>query len=128
VDKRRILVIVEDEVDVRWLIKMTLLDDPRLELIGEAASAAEAIEVARVNQPGLIVLDHSIEGDVMGLEAAPMLREVAPGAKILMFSAFDLAAEAEQEPAIDAFLLKTRIDILLPTVQGLLGLAPLDSD
>lgn len=123
-DKRRVLVIVEDEVDVRWLIRMTLTDDPRLELIGEAASAAEAIELARDSQPGLIVLDHSIEGDVMGLQAAPLLKAAAPDAKILLFSAYDLGAEAEAEPAIDHFLLKTRIEDLLPTVQRLLDLEP----
>jgi DNA-binding NarL/FixJ family response regulator len=124
VDKRRILVIVEDEVDVRWLIRMTLLDDPRLELVGEAASAAEAIALARIEQPGLVVLDHSIEGDVMGLQAAPLLKQVAPEAKILLFSAYDLKAAAAAEPAVDAFLLKTQIDQLLSTVQGLLGLGP----
>jgi DNA-binding NarL/FixJ family response regulator len=126
VDKRRILVIVEDEADIRWLIRLTLLDDPRLELFGEAASAAEAVALARTSQPGLIVLDHSIEGDVMGLQAAPLLKEAAPNAKILLFTAFDLREEARGEPAIDAFLLKTQLKALLPTVQGLLDLTPLE--
>ena len=39
----------------------------------------------------------------MGLEAAPMLKEAAPHAKILLFTAFDMAHEAANEPAIDAF-------------------------
>ena len=124
-EKRRILVIVEDEVDVRWLIRMTLLDDPRLELVGEAASAEAALELARENKPGLIILDHSIEGDVMGLQAAPMLKNIVPEAKILLFTAFDLHAEAEAEPAVDAFLLKTNLERLLPTVQSLLDLDPI---
>jgi two-component system, NarL family, response regulator LiaR len=127
VEKRRILVIVEDEFDVRWLIRMTLLDDPRLELTGEAASAEAAIELARQDQPGLIVLDHSIEGDIMGLQAAPLLKQVAPEAKILLFSAYDLRTAAAEEPAVDAFLLKTHIDKLLSTVQQLLGLDPFDA-
>jgi two-component system LytT family response regulator/two-component system response regulator LytT len=124
-DKQRILVVVEDEADIRFLIRMTLLDDPRLELFGEAASAAEAVALARTADPGLIILDHSIEGDVMGLQAAPMLKDVAPQAKILLFTAFDLAEQAVAEPAVDAFLLKTHLARLLPTVQSLLGLAPL---
>lgn len=125
-DKSRVLVIVEDEADVRWLIRLTLLEDPRLEIFGEAATARDAIELARQGQPGLIILDHSIDGDIMGLDAAPLLREAAPEAKILLFSAFDLEREAAGEPAIDEFLLKTHIDRLLPTVHHLLGLPPLD--
>lgn len=121
-DKRRVLVVVEDEADIRWLIRITLESDPRIELFGEAASATDAIELARAADPGLIVLDHSIEGDIMGLQAAPLLKQVAPHAKILMFTAYDLRAEAAREPAIDEFLLKTNLDQLLPTVQRLLDL------
>jgi DNA-binding NarL/FixJ family response regulator len=124
-NKMRVLVVVEDEVDIRLLIRMTLLDDPRIELFGEAASAREAIELARTASPGLIILDHSIEGDIMGLQAAPLLREAAPNAKILLFTAFDLSKEAAAEPSVDAFLSKAHMDRLLPTVQELLGLPPL---
>jgi DNA-binding NarL/FixJ family response regulator len=124
-DKVRVLVVVEDEIDIRLLIRMTLMDDPRIELFGEAASAREAIELARSVAPGLIVLDHSIEGDIMGLDAAPLLKEAAPNAKILLFTAFDLRREAAAEPAIDAFLSKSQMEKLLPTVQSLLGLPPM---
>jgi DNA-binding NarL/FixJ family response regulator len=117
------LVIVEDEPDMRMMIRAILSSDERLEIIGEAASAAEAIEAARSIDPGLIILDHSIEGDIMGLEAAPLLKRAAPNAKILMFSAFDLAAEAAAEPAIDNFLSKSNVRQLLPTVQRMLGFA-----
>jgi two-component system, NarL family, vancomycin resistance associated response regulator VraR len=118
----KILVIVEDEEDMRMMIRAILLTDQRLEIVGEAASAAEAIEAAKSLDPGLIILDHSIEGDVMGLEAAPLLKQVAPFAKILLFSAFDLEIEAAAEPAIDAFLSKSHVRRLLPTVQQLLEL------
>lgn len=122
-DKVRVLVIVEDEEDIRMLIRMMLREDPRIELFGEAASAREAIELARTAHPGLIILDHSIEGDIMGLQAAPLLKEVAPEAKILLFTAFDLRDEAAAEPAIDEFLSKSNMDRLLPTVQAMLGLS-----
>jgi DNA-binding NarL/FixJ family response regulator len=122
--RHKVFLVVEDEPDMRMLISMMLRKDPRLELLGEAASAAEALAAVESLEPGLIVLDHGIEGDVMGLEAAPLLKERAPKAKILLFTAFDMAAEAEAEPAVDAFLRKDRIHQLLPTVQQLLGLEP----
>src|SRR5260221_14177586 len=112
---------------MRTLIRITLARDPRLEVVGEAASAPEAIELARLSEPGLIVLDHSIEGEITGLQAAPLLKAVAPGSKILLFTAYDLAAEARAEPAIDGYLRKDDFDLLLPTVERLLALEPLAS-
>ncbi len=117
--------VVEDDADMRFMIRTILGRDPRLEIMGEAASAAGAIEVAKSVDPDLIVLDHSIEGDVMGLAAAPLLKAVAPNAKILLFSAFDMHAEALAEPAIDEFQSKTHVRELLPTVRRMLALPPL---
>ena len=114
--------IVEDEPDMRLLIRLALTRDQRLRHVGEASSAAEAVELVESTTPGLIVLDHSIEGDVMGLEAAPLLKARAEGAKILLFTAFDMAQEAAAEPAVDGYLRKDRIDQLLVTAQRLLGL------
>jgi two-component system nitrate/nitrite response regulator NarL len=118
----RVLVVVEDEPDMRALIRVVLAGDPRLEVMGEAADAAEAIRLAETLEPGLVILDHMIEGTVMGLQAAPAIRAVAPEAKILLFTAFDMSAEARREPAIDAFLRKDDLGKLLPTVQRLLEL------
>jgi DNA-binding NarL/FixJ family response regulator len=120
----KVFVVVEDEPDMRLLISMMLRKDPRLDLLGEASSAAEALAVLDTIEPGLIILDHGIEGDIMGLEAAPLLKAKAPRAKILLFTAFDMRDEAEAEPAVDGYLRKDRIDQLLPTVQRLLDLQP----
>lgn len=50
---RRILVLVEDEPDMRLLVRIELESDPRLEIVGETASAEEAIELAKTSTPGL---------------------------------------------------------------------------
>jgi DNA-binding NarL/FixJ family response regulator len=122
-DSARVLVIVEDEEDMRMMIRAILSVDKRIEICGEATNAADAVEEARRLDPGLVVLDHSIEGTVMGLEAAPMIKAVAPSAKILLFSAFDMRKEANAEPAIDEFLSKSEVGKLLATVRRLLGLS-----
>lgn len=118
----KVFVVVEDEPDMRMLISMMLAKDERLELLGEAASAEEALDVIDSLDPGLIVLDHGIEGELMGLEAAPLLKAKAPNAKILLFTAFDMSRAAAAEPAVDGYLRKDRIDQLLPTVLRLLDL------
>lgn len=124
-EKVRVFVVVEDEPDMRILIRLKLTADPRISVAGEASSVDEAVELARSLSPGLIILDHQIEGDVMGLEAAPLLKEAAPNAKILLFSAFDLEAEASASPFINEFLSKNHFEELLPVSQRLLSLEPL---
>ena len=121
-DRVKVFVVVEDEPDMRALIGITLRRDPRLEVVGEAASAEEALAILDTCEPGLIILDHGIEGEMMGLQAAPLLKAKAPMAKILLFTAFDMQREASLEPAVDEYLRKDRIGELLPTVQRMLGL------
>lgn len=121
-EKRTVMMVIEDDPDVRLLVKVALRRDPRIEINGEASSAEEAIEHCRQVSPGLVILDHMLEGDMSGLEAAPLIKEIAPGAKILLFSALDLDRQARADSAVDGFLLKTKFDELLPTCQKLLGL------
>lgn len=120
--KPRVLVVIEDDPDFRRLIRITLGGEPRLEVEGEAADAEQALALARERQPSLVVLDHFIDGPIMGLALAPMLKEVAPGMKILLFTTHDLAVEVAREPAIDGYLRKHDLADLLPAVRSLLGL------
>lgn len=120
----KVLMVVEDDLDMRLIIRITLEADPRLQIVGEAGTAEEAIEIARNENPGLIILDNSLEGEMTGLDAAPILKDAAPQAKILLFTAYDLRTEAKREPAIDAFLRKDHLKDLLPVILRLLDLAP----
>jgi DNA-binding NarL/FixJ family response regulator len=122
----KVLAIIEDDPDLRLLIRITLKSEPEFEIIGEAASAEAAIELLR-NQPsgvvGLIILDHSLEGELTGLDAAPTLKTLAPNAKIILFTAYEqLRQRADAEPAIDAFLLKTNVAQLLTLARQVVGL------
>lgn len=125
-----VFAVIEDEPDMQVLISMMLRRDGRLDLLGRAASAEEALAMLDRPEvrakfavaPGVIVLDHGLEGGLTGLEAAPLLKEVVPNARILLFTAFDMSKEAAAEPAVDAYLRKDRVTELLATVQALLGL------
>ena len=119
----RVLVVIEDDVDFRRLIRLTLAAEPGIEIDGEAASAAEALPLAEAMNPDLVILDHFIDGDVMGVALAPMIKRVAPTAQILLFTTHDLAVEVSREPAIDRYLRKHDLAHLLPVVREMLGLA-----
>ena len=91
--------VVEDEEDMRDLIRFALRKDPKLEVIGEASTAEEAVDIARETRPDVVILDHFLEGETRGLDIAPDLKEAAPDTKIVLFSSHDLSTEASREPA-----------------------------
>ena len=88
---------------MRLLINVTLATDERMEVCAEAANATDAVIQATKFQPELVILDHFIEGDVMGLQAAPLIKQAAPDAKILMFTSHDLSAEVRRDDAVYAY-------------------------
>ncbi len=118
-----ILVAIEDDPAFQVLIRATLSEAKELDILEEMPATIErALEVAREVQPKLIILDHNLGGEMIGLSAAPKLKEAAPNAKILLFTSYDIEAEARREPAVDAFLRKDNVDQLLSTSHRLLGL------
>ena len=119
----KVLVAVKDEPDVRFLVETIFSMDARFTLTAVASSAEEALEWLRTTQPEIIVIDHGLSGQLTGLDAAPRLSELAPQAKIIMFTAHaDLKTRAEHEPAIDGFVLISESTQLLPLAQRLTGL------
>ena len=120
------VVIVEDDPDIQSLIATIFSMDPRFEVTGLAESAEDALEIARATKPEIIVLDDRLAGALTGVDAVPHLKEAAPQAKIILFTAHaDLQARVVDQPDIDAFLLKTDTGELLPLAQQLTNMLSL---
>lgn len=117
--------VIEDDVDLQLLVQLKFRADTRLQFCGATTNSTDAIELVRGTVPGVIVLDHFIEGQIMGLQLAPLIKAVAPNARIILFTSHDLALEVSREPAIDAFLRKSDLAKLLPTALRLMGLEPI---
>jgi len=117
--------VIEDDLDLQFLVQLKFRPDSRTKFCGAATNSTDAIELVRGTATGVIILDHFIEGQIMGLQLAPLIRAVAPNAKIILFTSHDLALEVSREPAIDAYLRKSDLAKLLPTAQRLAGLASL---
>lgn len=119
----RVLLVVEDEPDIRMLVRLRFRLDSDFELDGDAADIEGAVLAASSSNPDLIILDHKLDGDLTGLEGAPLLKAAAPHAKIILFSASEeLRIPANNSEHIDAFLMKTDIESLIPLGRRLLGL------
>jgi DNA-binding NarL/FixJ family response regulator len=63
-----------------------LLTQHGFDVVGQAASGEEAIDLARELQPQLVLLDLTMPG-LGGLAALPLIRGVAPGAEVVILTA-----------------------------------------
>lgn len=97
------VVVVDDEPEVRLLLRYVLAGDGRFAVVGEAGDGAEAVRVTERERPDAVVLDLMMPG-VSGLEALPRLRELAP---VVVVSAYD-EREAAAARGARAFLDKDR--------------------
>lgn len=87
------VVIVDDVPEVRALVRTSLRLGGRYNVVGEAATATEAIKRAADLQPDLVVLDLGLP-DLSGQEVLTRLRDVAPRAKVVIFTG---AADPDSE-------------------------------
>ena len=122
----KVLAVVEDDPDVAFLVETIFSMDSRFTVAAVADSAEQALTTAPSKEPGTIMLDHGLAGVLTGLEAEPKLNQLVPRSKIILFTTqAELEARAQEEPAIDAFLLKTESTRLLALAQELTGLRAL---
>ncbi|MDX1658779.1 MAG: response regulator [Nitriliruptorales bacterium] len=79
------VVVVDDEPDVRFLVRRLLDRRDGWELVGEAADGAEAADVVEELQPDVVLLDLMMH--TPGEEALPHILKVAPKTMVVVFSA-----------------------------------------
>jgi len=82
------LIIVDDHSLVRDGLRARLSVVPGLQVIGEAASGAEALELADADAPDLMLVDVGMRG-MNGIELANELRRRHPAIRVLMLSMYD---------------------------------------
>ena len=109
------IVIVDDDTDVRVLVRTRLRMSGQFRVVGEGADGAEAVALAEQHRPSLMLLDISMPG-VDGLEALPRVLEASPTTRIVVFSGFEEQglADRTKELGASAFIEKsTSLDALV---------------
>ncbi len=77
------------------LLRFTLEQDDRFEIVGEAADGAEAVEMTASALPDAVILDLAMP--VMdGLQAIPHIKECCPDTKIVVLSGFQASTMSEE--------------------------------
>ena len=82
------VLVADDHAIVRTGIRHVLEGEPGVEVVGEAATGAEALALAERLRPDVAVLDLSMPGG-SGLRVAAELRRLAPETHILILSMHD---------------------------------------
>jgi two-component system, NarL family, response regulator NreC len=101
------ILLAEDHILFRELIKKSLGDIPHLEIVGEVSDGLQLLESIKVLKPHMIILD--IGMPVMsGIEAARVIKKDHPEIKILLLTMYNSKDHLKHalEAKVDGYLLK----------------------
>jgi DNA-binding NarL/FixJ family response regulator len=108
------VLLVDDEPAIRRGLRMRLMLEPELEIVGEAANGVAAIEMSRQLDPDIVVMD--IRMPVMdGITATQLLADQATHPAIIALSLYDDADTINRtlDAGACAFLTKSNMDSTL---------------
>jgi CheY-like chemotaxis protein len=81
------ILVVDDEPDIRFMLRMTVGREPGVEIVREASNGVEAVQLVREKCPDAVLLD--IGMPVMdGIEATPYIRTACAETKIVILTAY----------------------------------------
>ncbi len=103
---KRVL-IADDNLYVRYVIRTFLHDQDEIQICGEAVDGVEAIEKTRQLKPDLVLLDLSMP-NLNGAEVALVLKNTKPNVRIIMFTMYSskLSPSLTSALGVDAVLSK----------------------
>ena len=117
------LLIVDDQALVRMGFRMLLDAEPGISVVGEAATGAEALELAVALTPDVVLMDVRMPG-LDGIAATRRLLELSPRSRVIILTTFDLDEYAfgGLRAGASGFLVKdTRPPELLAAVRAVAG-------
>lgn len=81
------LLLVDDNADLRFLVRTAVESRGGFEVVGEAADGVGGVQLAGELQPDVVVLDLDMPS-MSGIEALPLLRETSPSSKVIVLSSY----------------------------------------
>ena len=120
------VVIVDDDTDVRALVKARLRMSGLFDVVGQGADGAEAVALAGEHRPALMLLDVSMP-DVDGLEALPRVLEASPTTRVVMFSGFEEQGLVDKTRELGAVAFIEKSASLETLIQRLVGIVREDA-
>ena len=106
------VLLVEDHSLVRRGIRRLLEDEQDITVVGEAGDGAEAIKLAAIHSPDVIVMDCAMPG-IDGLEATAKILKSTPKTAVLMLSMHseDTWVRRAFDAGARGYILKSAVDL-----------------
>jgi DNA-binding NarL/FixJ family response regulator len=82
------VVLADDHAVVRAGFRLILETEPDIDVVGEAADGREAVTLAALESPDVILMDVQMPG-ANGLEATRLIAEKAPDVRVLILTTFE---------------------------------------
>jgi two-component system NarL family response regulator len=119
------VLIADDHVLFRRGLEMVLGEEDDIEIVGLAGDGSEAVRLAGETVPDVVLLDIRMP-KMTGIEAARAMKDVAPGARIVMLTASNEEDDvlAAARAGASGYLLKdVPLDEIADAVRGVHGKA-----
>jgi DNA-binding NarL/FixJ family response regulator len=116
-----ISVLIVDDYEVVRDGLVALLADPEIEVVGQAATGAEALRLAAQIHPQIVMLDVRMP-DIDGFQIMRQIAELSPDSHIVVLSAFDnptYVARAVTLGASDYILKGARRDEMISSIKAI---------
>jgi DNA-binding NarL/FixJ family response regulator len=103
------VLLADDHAITREGTRRVLEAQAEFDVVGEAGNGEEALQLARLLEPDIVVLDISMPG-LNGIQVVQALREVCPETRVLILTGYDKEhyAEAVRRLGVTGYLSKTR--------------------
>jgi DNA-binding NarL/FixJ family response regulator len=106
------VLLVDDVVEVRRLVRTALRFRDAFEVVGEAGDGGEAVRLAQALRPDVVVLDLGLP-DIAGREVLSRIRERSPESKVVVFSGVDSPDRAWIADHVEGYVVKDELDYLV---------------
>jgi two-component system invasion response regulator UvrY len=85
------VLIVDDQAPFRRAAKMVMAATPGFDVVGEAESGEQAVELFDELAPGLVLMDINLGPGINGIEATRRITAAHPDATVLLLSTYQAA-------------------------------------
>lgn len=116
--RRDQVLLVEDNDDIRFLLRFWLDEDKRCGQVLEAATCADAVDLASTHEVDAMVVDFMLAGGTID-QCLPALRAAQPDARIVVYTANLQVAREAGVLALGADVLVEKVTVVVEDVVDL---------
>lgn len=102
------IVLADDHPVVRAGVRALLATEPDLDVVGEAGTARDAVDLATSLEPDVVLMDLQFGGELQGAEATRLIRAARDAPRVLVLTNYDTDADilSAVEAGASGYLLK----------------------